>query len=141
LDERGSLSIFLVCKVGVALVVLSLIGVALASYSSAQRTAEREELEIVADSIIGAIRTADSLPGEVRLERRLPNTHQQFEVEVLGSYTGNFQSVRIRVSANESVEKTLVLMRRLNSGAFEMRRSMPTMLRLQKSGGISLELI
>ena len=141
MDERGSLSIFLVCKVGVALAVLSLIGVALVSYSSAQRTAEREELEIVADSIIGAIRTADSLPGEVRLERRLPNTEQQFEVEVLGSYTGNFQSVRVRVYAKESVEKTFVSMRMLNGGAFEMRCSMPTLLRLQKSDGITLELI
>jgi hypothetical protein len=125
----------------VALAVLSLMGVALASYSSAQRTAEREELEIVADSIIGAIRTADSLPGEVRLERRLPNTEQQFEVEVLGSCSGNFQSVRVRVYAKESVEKTFVSMRRLNGGAFEMKRSMPTMLRLQKSDGITLELI
>jgi hypothetical protein len=125
----------------VALAVLLLIGVALASYSSAQRTAEREELKIVADSIIGAIRTAESLPGEVRLERRLPNTEQQFEVEVLGSYTENFQSVRVRVSAKERVEKTLMLMRKLNSGTFEMRCSAPTMLRLQKSDGISLELI
>jgi len=125
----------------VVLAVLSLMGVALTSYSSAQRTAEREELEIVADSIIGAIRTADSLPGEVMLERRLPNTEQQSGVEVLGSYAGNFQSVRVRVYAKENVEKTLVLMRRLNAGTFEMRRSAPTMLRLQKSDGISLELI
>ena len=141
MDERGSLSIFLVCKVGVALAVLSLMGAALASYSSAQRTAEREELGIVADSIIDAIRTADSLPGEVKLERRLPNTEQQFEVEVLGSYTGNFQSLRVRVSAKERVEKALVFVRRLNGGAFEMRCSAPTMLRLQKSDGIILELI
>jgi len=141
LDERGSLSIFLVCKVGVALAVLSLMGAALASYSSAQRTAEREELGIVADSIIDAIRTADSLPGEVKLERRLPNTEQQFEVEVLGSYTGNFQSLRVRVSAKERVEKALVFVRRLNGGAFEMKCNAPTMLRLQKSDGISLELI
>jgi len=141
LNERGSISIFLVCKVGVALAVLLLMGAALASYSSAQRTAEREELEIVADSIIGAIRTADSLPGEVRLERRLPNTEQQFEVELLGSYTGNFQSIRVRVFAKESVEKTLVLAHRLNGGTFEIRCSAPAMLRLQKSDSISLELI
>jgi hypothetical protein len=121
--------------------VLSLMSVALVSYSSAQRTAEREELEIVADSIVGAIQTADSLPGEVRLERSLPNTEQQFEVEVLGSYTGNFQSVRVRVFAKENIEKTLMLMRKLNGGTFEMRCNAPTMLRLQKSDGISLELI
>jgi len=125
----------------VALAVLSLMGVALASYSSAQRTAEREELEIVADSIIGAIRTADSLPGEVRLERRLPNTEQQFEVEVLGSCSGNFQNVRVRVYAKENIEKTLALMHRLNGGAFEMRCNMPTMLHLQKSDDVTLELI
>jgi hypothetical protein len=140
LDERGSISIFLVCKVGVALAVLSLMGVALASYSSAQRTVEREELEMVADSIIGAIRTADSLPGEMVLERRLPNIEQQFEVEVIGSYS-NFQSVRVRMIAKESIEKTSMLMHRLNSGAFEMRCSAPTMLRLQKSDGITFELI
>ena len=141
MGERGSISTFFVCKIGVALAVLLLMGVALASYSSAQRTAEREELEMVADSIIGAIRTADSLPGEVRLERRLPNTEQQFEVEVLGSQVGNFQSVRVRVYAKESVEKTLVSMRRLNGGAFEMKCNTPTMLRLQKSDGITLELV
>lgn len=140
MDERGSISIFLVCKVGVALAVLSLMGVALASYSSAQRTVEREELEMVADSIIGAIRTADSLPGEMVLERRLPNIEQQFEVEVIGSYS-NFQSVRVRMIAKESIEKTSMLMHRLNSGAFEMRCSAPTMLRLQKSDGITFELI
>jgi hypothetical protein len=140
LDERGSLSIFLVCKVGVALAVLSLMGVALASYSSAQRTAEREELEVVADSIICAIRTADSLPGDVLLERKLPNTRQQFGVEVMGSCL-NFQSVRVRVYAKESVEKTLVLIHRLNSGTFEMRRGTPRLLRLRKSDGITFELI
>ncbi len=141
MDYHGLTSGFFVCKIGVALAAMSLIGAALVTSSSAKNTAEREELGAVADAIADAIRTADGLPGEVRLERRLPITHHQFNVEIAGTRDGTTQVVRVRVIAAESVERTLMIANRLEGGTFGLSRGAPTMLRLHKLDGISLELV
>jgi len=139
-DKKG-LSTFLVCKIGVAFAVISLMGAALVTSLSAKRTAEQEDLEIVADAVLGSIQIADSVPGEVALERKLPTIGQQFEVKIIGERQGNWQAVRVLITAQTRVERTILLTNEVNGGEFEQSRINPMLLRLRKLNGILLELV
>lgn len=140
MDKKG-LSTFLVCKIGVAFAVISLMGAALVTSLSAKRTAEQEDLEIVADAVLGSIQIADSVPGEVALERKLPTIGQQFEVKIIGERQGNWQAVRVLITAQTRVERTILLTNEVNGGEFEQSRINPMLLRLRKLNGILLELV
>lgn len=139
MDQRGLLANFLVCKIGVALAVLALLGAALGMSSSFKRTAEREDLAMLADTIAGAIQTAESLPGEVGLRKELPTT--QAEVTITGEFSGGIQVVRIIVGSQERVKRILILAARINGGEFTLSHENPSAMRLSKAGEIQLELI
>ena len=140
MDRRGVLSDFLVCKIGVALAVLALLGAVLGMSSSFKRTAEKEDLTTLADTIAGAIRTSESLPGEVELRRELPVTTQT-EVTIIGERSGEEQVIRIIVKSQARVEHTLILATRVNGGEFTLSHESPSAIRLSKMGEIQLELI
>ena len=140
MDKKG-LSTFLVCKIGVALAVISLIGAALATSLSTKRAAEQEDLEIVGDAVLSSIQIADSMPGEIALERKLPTIGQQFEVKIIGERQGNWQAIRILITAQTQVGRTIFLTSHVNGGEFELSQSNPTLLRLRKLNGIQLELV
>ena len=140
MNQKG-LSTFLVCKIGVAFAVISLMGAALVTSLSAKRTAEQEDLEIVADAVLSSIQIADSVPGEVELERKLPTMGQQLEVKIVGERQGSWQAVRVLIIAQTRVERTIFLVNEVNGGEFEQSRINPTLLRLRKLNGILLELV
>jgi len=140
MDKKG-LSTFLVCKIGVAFAVISLMGAALVTSLSAKRTAEQEDLEIVADAVLSSIQIADSTPSEIELERKLPTIGQQFEVKIIGERQGSWQAVHVLITAQTQVERTIFLTNQVNGGEFELSRSNPTLLRLRKLNGILLELV
>lgn len=139
--NQSGLSSFLVCKVGVAFAVVSLMGAALVTSLSAKRTAEQEDLGIVADTVMGAIQITDGLPGEVELERKLPIIGQQFEIKIIGERQGSWQTVRVLITAQTQVERTIMLTNEVNGGEFELSRSNPVLLRVRKLDGIQLELV
>ncbi|KUO41364.1 MAG: hypothetical protein AVW06_04580 [Hadesarchaea archaeon DG-33-1] len=96
MDERALLINFLVCKIGVALAAITLIGAVLAMSSSFERTVKRDELKTVADTLVQAVRAIDSLPGEVWIARELPTVEQQFWIDIVGTYD-NIQIVRMTI--------------------------------------------
>ena len=140
MDKKG-LSTFLVCKIGVAFAVISLMGAALVTSLGAKRATEQEDLEIVADAILGSIQIADSVPGEVELERKLPTIGQPLEVKIVGERQGSWQAVRVSITAQTRVERTILITNEVNGGEFEQSQSNPTLLRLRKLNGILLELV
>lgn len=139
MDKRG-MADFLVCKIGVALAVLALLGAVLTMSSSFKRTAEREDLAMLADTIAGAIRMVERLPGEAWLRKELP-TPAQGEVTVIGERSGGAQVLRITVGSEERVERTLILTTEVNGGHFTLSHRSPSAIHLSKAGGIMLELI
>jgi hypothetical protein len=140
-EERGLLTGFFVCKVGVALAVFAFLGAALAMGTSVGRLSEREDLTQLADTIAGAMRAADSLPGEVEIRRELPALPQQFDVTVAGETAGNLQIVHIRVFAEEEVKRVLILTNNVNGGKFTLAAKNPRAVHLTKTDKIQLELI
>ncbi len=141
MDQRGLLADFLVCKIGVALAALALLGAVLTMSSGFERTAEREDLAMLADTIAGAIRTAESMPGEVELRRALPTLARQTEVVIIGEFSEGVQVIRIVVGSGERVERTLMLRHEVNGGEFSLSHESPSAIRLSKAGEIRLELI
>lgn len=141
MNERGLLASFLVCKVGVALAALAFIGAALSMYASIERLAEREDLAQLADVIASAIETADSMPGEAELQRDLPMTTQQFEVIVVGERGSGLQVIRIRVIAEDEVERVLILANQVNGGEFTFTNKNPREIHIRKTDTIQLELV
>jgi len=139
-DQRGVLADFFVCKIGVALAALALLGAALAMSSSFKRAAEREDLAMVADTIEGVIQTVERLPGEVELRKELP-TRTRAEVTIIGERSGGAQVIRIIVGTQEQVERTLILTTGVNGGDFKLSRESPSAICLSKRSEIHLELI
>ena len=141
MDQRGLLADFLVCKIGAALAALALLGAVLTMSSGFKRTAESEDLAMLADTIAGAIRTAERMPGEVELRRVLPALAKQTEVVIIGELRKGIQVIHIVVGSGERVERTLMLDHEVNSGEFSLSHESPSVIRLSKAGGIRLELI
>ena len=96
---------------------------------------------MLADTIAGAIRTAERMPGEVELRRVLPALAQQTEVVIIGEFREGIQVIRIVVGSGERVERTLMLDHEINSGEFSLSHESPSVIHLSKAGGIRLELI
>ena len=141
INQRGLLADFLVCKIGIALAALALLGAVLTMSSGFKRTAEREDLAMLADTIVGTIRTAESMPGEVELRRELPTIAHQTEVTIIGELNQEIQVIHIIVESQERVERTLMLDHEVNGGEFSMNQESPSAIRLSKTGEIRLELI
>jgi len=141
INERGLLVDFLVCKVGVALVALALLGAVLTMSLGFKRTAEREDLAMLADTIAGAIRTAESMPGKVELRRALPTIAHQTEVTIIGELNQGIQVIRIIVESQERVERALMLGHEVNGGEFSISHESPSTIHLSKTGWVRLELI
>lgn len=131
---------FLVCKVGMVLAAIALVGAVLVMSSSFERTTERDELTAVADTIVQAIRAIDGMPGEVRIARELPSVRLQFGVDIVGTYD-NMQVVRVIIDGQSHVERVVMLMDKLNGGEFELSCDSPTLVRLTKVDQIHLELV
>lgn len=140
MDERALLIDFLVCKIGVALAAITLIGAALAMSSSFERTAEQDELTTVADTLVQAVRAIDGMPGEVWITRELPTVEQQFWINIVGTYD-DIQAVRVTIVGKSHVERVVMLRNKLNGGEFELSYDSPTFIRLTKVGEIYLELV
>ncbi len=140
MDERALLINFLVCKIGVALAAITLIGAALAMSSSFERTVKRDELKTVADTLVQAVRAIDSLPGEVWIARELPTVEQQFWIDIVGTYD-NIQIVRMTIVGKSRTERVAILRNKLNGGEFELSCDSPTFIRLTKVGEMHLELV
>jgi hypothetical protein len=141
MDNRGVFLDFLVCKVGVAIVAISLIGAVLVMSSSSKRNVERAEMTAVADTIGQTIRAIDGMPWEVQITRELPSIGSQFLIEIVGTYD-NVQLVRVIMDGGQShVERLFLLREKINGGFFELSSGSPTLIRLSKVDGICLELI
>ena len=140
MDGRGMFTDFLVCKVGIALAAMALIGAALVMSSSFERTTEQNELTAVADTIAQAIRAIDGMPGEIQIARELPSVGLQFGVDIVGTYD-NIQVVRVIVDGRSRVERVVMLRNKLNGGEFGLSRDNPTFVRLTKVDEIRLELV
>ena len=141
MNQRGLLADFFVCKIGVALVALALLGAALTMSLGFKHTAEREDLAMLADTIAGAIRAADSMPGEVELRRTLPTIAHQTEVTIIGELNQEIQVIRIIVESQERTERTLMLGHEVNGGEFSISHESPRTIHVSKTGFVRLELI
>ncbi len=141
MNERGLLTSFLVCKVGVTLAAMVLLCAVFSMYAGIGRVAEREDLAQVADAVAGAIEAADSIPGEMEMRRSLPAIPQQFELVVTGEQGCGVEVVRVRVIAEEEVERVLMLMNPVNGGEFTLAAKNPSEIHLVKSDAIQMEVV
>ena len=140
MNQRGVLTDFFLCKIGVALAALALLGTAFGMSSSLKRTAERGGLTMLADTIEGTIRMVERLPGEVELRKKLPTTGWA-EVTIVGERSGETQMVHITVGSEGQIERTLILTTEVNGGRFMLSRESPGAIHLSKAGKIQLELV
>jgi hypothetical protein len=138
MNQRGTID-FLICKVGVALVVVLLVAAVLGMAGSFSRVATRNELGVIADQIGHTLRMIDGMPGEVHLERELPSVEQTFSVTVIGTFSDGTQIIHIAVGSG--IEHVIMLTNRVNNGEFELSHHSPTAIRLTKTDQIYLELI
>ena len=141
MNQRGLLADFLICKVGVALAALALLGAVLAMVSTAGRETERGELAVTADTIISAIRAAEGLPGEIEIERTLPALLRQVNVTIIGTRGNGTQMIRVLANSEGQVERALILVTEVNGGEFKLARENPSAIRVRKADSIQLELI
>jgi hypothetical protein len=138
MNQRGTID-FLICKVGVALVVVLLVAAVLGMAGSFSRVATRNELGVIADQIRHTLRIIDGMPGEVQLERELPSVEQMFGITIVGTLSDGTQIIRIAVGGR--IERVIMLTNKVNNGEFELSRHSPTAIRLTKTDQIYLELI
>ncbi len=140
MNEKGSISNFLILKLGVLIAVVTLLGASITTYNAFQRTTQREKLKSITNFITDAIREADSLPGEVRLERKIPDIGKPYEIIISGSFK-KYQVVHITIISLENIEKTFLLNKKINGGKFQIREKNPLKVRVSKKNYLSLEVI
>ena len=140
MNQRGALTSFLLCKLGIVFAVAALIGSATAMSASLDRTTQRDDLGEVAERVTEALEEIDSTPGKVWIERDLPSVGRDFDLVVVGSYSRT-QFVRVRVGGEENIERSTLLSTAVNGGNFALSCRNPTKIRLTKDGQICLEVI
>lgn len=138
MSEKGFLTGFLASKLTVALAVAFFLGSVLAMYGTFDRTGRREELKSILEVVAAGLRKIDSLPGKVRLERKLPSVGS-FYVLVLSGENFDDQVVHISIYARENFHRTVILGRKVNGGVFRIRRRNPRRIRIKKFDQISVE--
>lgn len=138
MNDRALMSGFLMSKLGIALAAILLIGSTASMYVSFGRTTRQEKLNSVAEAVTTNLRRADSLPGEVRLERELPSVKRTFKL-VLSGTNQDHQAVRVQIQAMENFQRTIFLNREVNDGEFRIVRKNPQKIIITKSDQISVE--
>jgi len=96
----------------------------------------------VGQSVLQAVDTVDSLPGDVELARDLPWISGGFSVIVHGSWHENSQLVNVVVeSKGVQVSSVLLLSSRLNGGDFELSCQNPEQARVVRNDDLWLEMV
>jgi hypothetical protein len=141
LDEIGSTS-FLFSKLCVGAAAMSLLALAFSMASGLNRAEEGEELSAVADSISGALRMADGMPGEVSLVKELPTPKEWFQLELRGTFEDDLQFIQISLlGEGANVEQITALSRETNGGDFYIKLDNPSSVRIFKDEEITLEVL
>lgn len=140
LDERGFSPDFLLCKVGVALVVIALVGITLTLNDWTVRSAERQRLERLTDEIVNTIEKIDGLPGQGEIRCALLPIAGEFEVSMTGELNGNLQLVRVKVISGVQIERLLTPHTMVNNGGFWISVKNPSKIVAKKSDKITVEL-
>lgn len=130
--ERGTMAGFFIGKTVLAVAVVGLLGATVSMGASLKRQNSGEELEVVAESISSALKDAGRLPGNVEMERDIPEISRDVEVEVSGSWSGGIQTIVVRLRGETYVEKTFAIGYRVNGGEFTLSASDPASVRVSK---------
>lgn len=139
MNEKGLLMGFLASKLAVALAAALFLTSTLAMYEMFEREAQGDELKSVLDVVARSLRRVDSLPGKVRLERKLPSVGCSYLL-VLSDDNLVDQMVKIGIYAEENFHRTVILGRGVNGGTFQIRERNPHRIILKKFDQISVEL-
>jgi hypothetical protein len=141
LDERGLVE-FLSGKMTLAMASLAIVGLVMSLGSTIQRQGKREDLASVGEAIFHSIETADSLPGEVELNRDLPRISADFRVQVVGRWYGKTQLLELSVESGDFKTSGVISLKYpVNGGNFEILAENPAKARVVKNGAASLELV
>lgn len=140
MKEYGTISGFLLSKLNLGLAVLLLISSVLTLQKGLDRKQRRRKLDQVAEIIGDQLRKIDSLPGEAKLERKLPSLEKSYELEITGS-NGKMQSVKILAKGEENARRILYLSQKVNGGKFRISKKDPRKIAIKKSDQISIELM
>ncbi|KXA92472.1 hypothetical protein AKJ64_03060 [candidate division MSBL1 archaeon SCGC-AAA259E17] len=139
MNEKGLLTGFLASKLALALAVALFLASTLAMYEVFEREAREKELKSVLDVVAGSLRKVDSLPGKIRLERKLPSVGCLYFLVLSGDNLED-RMVKIGIYAEENFHRTVILGGGVNGGTFQIRERNPYRITLKKFDGISVEL-
>ncbi len=140
MNGKGEISNFLIMKLGLLIAVVTLLGASMTMYNSLHRVTEKEKLKSVPNLIKTSIHEADSLPGEVRLERKIPEVSKPYEIIISGSFK-DYQIIQISIISFENIRKTFLLNRKVNGGKFQIRENNPKKVEISKDNSISIEVV
>ncbi len=140
MNEKGELSNFLIMKLGLLIAVATLLVASITMYDAFQRTSQREKLKSVPTFVKTSIHETSSLPGEVHLERKIPEVSKPYEIIISGSFN-EYQIIQVIILGSENLKKTFLLNKKVNGGKFRIGENNPKKIKLSKNSGISLEVI
>ncbi len=140
MDNYGVSPDFLLCKIGLAIAVIAIIGAITSINAGYRRFAERQELEQIAGEIAKTIDEIDKFLGDAELKRELSATSGQFEVLINGKLADGLQLIQIQVSSDIKTERLLELSTTVNRGDFFLSVKNPREILAKKSNGIEVEL-
>ncbi|MGQ9787790.1 MAG: hypothetical protein ACUVQM_00520 [Candidatus Hadarchaeaceae archaeon] len=141
MEKDGTSTVFLLCKLGITFASIAFIGFTLSMKTTADRLAEREELELIANTITSVIEKIDSLPRETEFYRELAPIAEGFEVSINGELVDGLQIISVRVTSINKLDRLLVLSSIVNNGNFIISLNDPCGIIIRKSDAINLELV
>ncbi|MBC7219714.1 MAG: hypothetical protein H5T49_06270 [Hadesarchaea archaeon] len=141
MEKDGSSAVFLLGKAGVAIAAIALIGFAFSMKTTTDRLNEREELELIAGTITGALEKINGLPKGTEFYRELPPIADRFEVSVKGELIDGLQVISVKINSGSKLERLLILDSIVNNGDFFLSEQNPRGILIRKSDGINLELV
>lgn len=141
MDGRGSSAGFLICKIGIAFAAIAFIGFVFSVCSGSARFVEEQELDLLADKIIGTIEKLERFPDESELCVELPLSGRLFKVLISGGLDDGLQLLQVGVTSEVSVERSLILKTIVNGGDFSLLMDNPHDFIARKDGDIYVELV
>ncbi len=140
MKDKGMVSSFLITKLGVFLAIFLLLAASIDTYSSFERSKNREMNEKIASFVIDSIEEADSLPGNVHMERKVPDHCESYELKISGTAEKS-QTVEVSIIESGKVKKSTLLDSRINGGNFEIEEKNPDKIIISKDNGLRLEVV
>lgn len=141
MNDKGELDSFLLCKIGIIIAISGIIMASITMKTGIIRKTERGEMDLAADRIIDALSKADSKPGNIKIERKLPSLSSDAKILISSKYSDTSEITLTIKRDTDEIRRSFFLRNEIAGESREIERKNPTKIVVEKRKKILIEVI